>query len=373
MQGRNRILIICCVLCSPLGILAQDITGLWKGVLHNDTTGRNLRYEIAISENKGKLTGYSHTFFILDDKEYYGVKKIKVKKEDGKIIVQDVELIANNYPIPPAKNVHQLDVLILEIKDSVMFMSGPFTTNRTKDYHTLTGSVRIQRKNDFWNSALVPHLEELGLTKDLSFVPVTLDIETKSVVTTAPIAAVTTGGKKGKLVVKDTEPIVVKTEPVKETAVIKETPVEKETVVKKEIVVPTKKEVPKEMPVIVKGPAADVNNRKIETVQSVYFKSDSLLLTLYDNGEVDGDTVSVLMNGKVIMPMIGLSTRAVRKTIYITKDSPDSIQLIMYAENLGSIPPNTGLLVVHDGEDIYEIRFSGDYKKNAAIVFRRKK
>jgi len=73
------------------------------------------------------------------------------------------------------------------------------------------------------------------------------------------------------------------------------------------------------------------------------------------------------------MPMQGLSTRAIRKTIYITKDMPDSIQLIMYAENLGSIPPNTGLLVVHDGEDVYEIRFSGDLQKNAAIVFRRKR
>ena len=46
----------------------------------------------------------------------------------------------------------------------------------------------------------------------------------------------------------------------------------------------------------------------------------------------------------------------------------DSITLIMYAENLVSIPPNTGLLVVHDGEDVYEIRFSGDLQKNSAIV-----
>jgi hypothetical protein len=51
----------------------------------------------------------------------------------------------------------------------------------------------------------------------------------------------------------------------------------------------------------------------------------------------------------------------------------DSIVLIMYAENLGSIPPNTGLLVVHDGNDIYEIRFSGDLQKNSAIILRRKK
>ncbi|MEO7046512.1 MAG: hypothetical protein ABI091_14470, partial [Ferruginibacter sp.] len=78
------------------------------------------------------------------------------------------------------------------------------------------------------------------------------------------------------------------------------------------------------------------------------------------------------MNGIVIMPRVGLSTNAVRKTIYID-NTEDSIQLVMYAENLGSIPPNTGLMVVRDGKDIYEIRFSGDLQKNSAILFRRKK
>ena len=45
----------------------------------------------------------------------------------------------------------------------------------------------------------------------------------------------------------------------------------------------------------------------------------------------------------------------------------------MYAETLGSIPPNTGLLVIRDGQDTYEIRFSGDLQKNAGILLRRRK
>ena len=118
--------------------------------------------------------------------------------------------------------------------------------------------------------------------------------------------------------------------------------------------------------------AVDVSKRKIENLQGLYFKSDSLQLTLYDNGEVDGDTVSIVMNGRVIMPKVGLSTNAVRKTIY-TQEAGDSIQLIMYAETLGSLPPNTGLLIVYDGTDRYEIRFSGDMNKSSAIVFRRKR
>ena len=117
--------------------------------------------------------------------------------------------------------------------------------------------------------------------------------------------------------------------------------------------------------------ATDMGKRKIENIQALYFKSDSLQLTLYDNGEVDGDTVSVIMNGVVIMPRVGLSTNAIKKTIY-TKEAGDSIQLVMYAESLGSLPPNTGLLIVYDGKDRYEIRFSGDMQKSSAIVFKRR-
>lgn len=125
--------------------------------------------------------------------------------------------------------------------------------------------------------------------------------------------------------------------------------------------------------VVLKAPAAEIANRKIETIRSVEVKNDSLVLTLYDNGEIDGDTVSVLLNGKVIMPMQGLMSRAINKTIYLTPEMGDSIVLIMYAENLGSIPPNTGLLVVHDGDDVFEIRFAGDLQKNSAIILKRKK
>ena len=334
MSFRSFLIIAFCLTGGTLH--AQDITGLWKGTLYNDTTQRYLRYEIAISEKKGKMSGYTHIFYIVDDREYYGIKKIKVRKVDDKIVLQTDEMIANNFPPEAPKGIRQVDVLTLEMQDSIMLLTGPFHTIRTKEYHSLTGSIRLQRKNDFRQSALVPHLEELGLAGDLSFI--TADVSIPVAVTAAPVEI--------RPVVE--KPVTVKVEkPVKEIVPVKTEP-------------------------IITGPAADVRKRKIETIQSVYYKSDSLVLTLYDNGEVDGDTVSVLLNGEVIMPMQGLSTKAIRKTIHITKDMPDSIQLLMYAENLGSIPPNTGLLVVHDGEDIYEIRFSGDYQKSAAIVFRRK-
>jgi hypothetical protein len=328
-----------------------DVTGLWKGTMYNDTTGQYLKYEIAISEKKGKLSGFTHTYFIYEDKEYHGVKKVKITRQDGKIIVEDMGLIANNYPISPNKGVKQLDVLTLTVTDGVMTLSGPFSTRRTKEYHSLTGSINVQRKSNFKQSALIPHLEELGLADELSFVQEEKIKDLNGVVKNEQQPKEKITKQKGEIVAKDNPEMKGS---VKIDTASKPTPVKTE---------PAKTTIAKA--------AADIDNRIIETIQSVNYTSDSLVLTLYDNGEVDGDTVSILMNGEVIVAKAGLSTNAVRKTIY-TKDIKDSIQIVMYAENLGSLPPNTGLLIVYDGTERYEIRFSGDLKKNAAIVFKRK-
>ena len=447
MQNRKRLILALVLLVSSVSLVAQthkslddvDLTGLWKGFMYNDTTRLNYRYEIAISENKGKLYGFTHTYFILNDKEYHGVKRIKIKKDGDELIAEDVELIANNYPIKPPKGVHVRNTLVFEIQDNVMTLSGRFSTNRTREYAPATGFIRVERRNDFRNSALIPHLQELGMEKELTFyteekkrqaeaktsvqvsVPVAEEekmvetamknqekpAETKPAEKETVVAKAET--KPAEPAVKKQEPAVSKPAPVKtetqtvakaETkAAVQQKPQEQtrtaEPVAKKqEPVVTSKPAQPKAetqpvvkaevktpvetKPVVVNKPtkvdptaAADIARRKLETIQTLHFKSDSLELVLYDNGEVDGDTVSIVMNGEVIMPRVGLSTNAVRKTIY-TQGVGDSIKIVMYAETLGSLPPNSGLLIVNDGNDRYEIRFSGDMERNAAIVFRRR-
>lgn len=129
---------------------------------------------------------------------------------------------------------------------------------------------------------------------------------------------------------------------------------------------------------VVKNPGEDpikksavIAGRKSEFTQEIQFKSDSLILTLYDNGEIDGDTVSVYLNGEVVMPSQGLKSSAIRKTIHLPHDV-ETFTLVMFAESLGKYPPNTGLLVIRDGNDVYNLRFSSDFSKSSGIVFRKK-
>ena len=44
-------------------------------------------------------------------------------------------------------------------------------------------------------------------------------------------------------------------------------------------------------------------------------------------------------------------------------------ELLMYAENLGSIPPNTALMVVTDASSRYEVRITSDLEKSGVIRF----
>jgi hypothetical protein len=93
---------------------------------------------------------------------------------------------------------------------------------------------------------------------------------------------------------------------------------------------------------------------------------------LYDNGEVDGDTVSVIINDVMFVEKQMLKSSAYRKTYYVSQGESDSLLIVLYADNLGKYPPNTGLLQIKDGEDIYYVRFKADFDRNAAIVLKRK-
>jgi hypothetical protein len=122
---------------------------------------------------------------------------------------------------------------------------------------------------------------------------------------------------------------------------------------------------------VVKSTTERINERVSAAPQMVEFSSDSLVLALYDNGEVDGDTVSVLLNGQILMEKQGLKASAVRKNILIPSGQ-NELTLVLFAENLGAYPPNTGLLVIRDGDKQYQLRFSADLKQNATIILRRK-
>jgi len=112
--------------------------------------------------------------------------------------------------------------------------------------------------------------------------------------------------------------------------------------------------------------------RENEISNEIEVESDSLKIDFYDNGEVDGDSVSVFFNNNLMAFNQKLSTRSVHFDIVL--DSLKKInELTMFAENLGTIPPNTALMTIYDGVRRYDIRLSSNLEKNATIRIKRKK
>ena len=112
--------------------------------------------------------------------------------------------------------------------------------------------------------------------------------------------------------------------------------------------------------------------RKNTLSKELVVASDSVLLSFYDNGDIDGDSISVFLNKQVVLTHQGLTARAIN--IYVKLDSTKDVnEISMFAENLGTIPPNTALMVVTDGVNRYEVYMSSSLTQNSAVRLRRKK
>ncbi len=290
--------------------------------------------------------------FTFDGVENVGVKTIEIKMKRGSIALEDGELIYDNYSTP-SRRVKLFGTLAWVGRDSNMTLAGTLATRsmdmRALNENNFKGMIKLQRKPPA-KSQLMTKLDEMGLANELSFMKPAV----KKEVVAPPV-------KEKETAVKS---------PVKEKETTTKSPVEeKETVVRST----AKENVRKDSlgQIVIKSPT-EVVKRETEVVRTVLFRSDSLVLSLYDNGEIDGDTVSLVLNGNIILPKQGLTDKAIRKTISASEIG-DSSKLVLYAENLGRIPPNSGLLILQDGNERYQIRFSGDLQKNAAVILRRRR
>lgn len=352
----------------PAASQAQhSLSGLWSGTLSNDssTIRKDQSFELALTEYRGKVYGYTRTAFIVRDTLFYTVKRVKGTINNGVCEVKDDEVISTNFPGRQDKGVRVSYTFRQRQEDTTWHLDGDWKTNKTKTYYSISGGVALRSEKNWDNSKLFPHLQELNKLNDVAFYKEEKDREsaiakTNSQNTQAPVTK--TEEPSSKPIIKKEDPAVAKT-------TIKENKKTQKDVVS---TIPSPVVTSIEAHAAPAQPAAFIKERTNNAPKIVTFNSDSLVLALYDNGEVDGDTVSVLLNGEVVIAKQMLKAAAFKKTIYLPAGQEESV-LLLYAENLGKFPPNTGLLVIHDGEESYQLHFSADLQNNASVIFRRKK
>jgi hypothetical protein len=109
-----------------------------------------------------------------------------------------------------------------------------------------------------------------------------------------------------------------------------------------------------------------IKESAFKEVPEILVDTGTIRLDFYDNATIDGDSITVLVNKNVVVSHQLLSARPV--TTYVTVDLNNPFQEIeMVAENEGTIPPNTALLIITAADKKYQLFLSSTKTKSAMI------
>lgn len=136
------------------------------------------------------------------------------------------------------------------------------------------------------------------------------------------------------------EPVAITEEPQKPVPVI---PIPKPAPEKPEPLIPG----PGEVKTTAAKPASieeKFNSRQKLFIKEIPVAGDSVELRFFDNAEIDGDSISLFLNDKLLFQHIRLTAVAYSIKLPVS-ELQDSNELVMVAENMGSIPPNTSYMV----------------------------
>src|SRR5450432_3217722 len=340
-------LVLFFIIFSSFSVQAQKVTGYWYGQANVEMSGIQNNYltELIISQKGNKVKGFFGYYF----KDVYQsfVVKGTYDANTKKLVINDIPIIF--YQTNSTTN--SVDCITsfygtLRVSKLKTELSGYFYRDKKYTYtcpdlrvsYTLYTEAKVEDSifkdmsstRSFWKPSPPP--AELVKGKDVKS-----EAEMKQI----PDAAISAS--------KSTDKSSHQTEQGKKMIPI----LAEQTIVQSDILKINE----------------NFKKRKQIVSKQIEVSSDSVRLSFYDNAEVDGDSISVFLNGKLVIAHQELSERAFN--VYIALDSTKELnEVSMFAENLGKYPPNTALMVISDGDKRYETFLSSDFKGNATILLK---
>ncbi|WP_461789067.1 hypothetical protein [Pedobacter sp.] len=104
--------------------------------------------------------------------------------------------------------------------------------------------------------------------------------------------------------------------------------------------------------------------RNVQVQGTVEVGNKKVDVLIWDSGQIDGDIVSLYVNGKEIIANYTLT--ASKKRLPVTLDNKGYNYILLYAHNEGSLPPNTCAVSLDDGAGEKNLVLSADLKTNGA-------
>jgi hypothetical protein len=325
---------------------AQPVTGVWKGKIDH----RNV--ELKIVKKGDSLTGTSYYYASANNFRRYSIKGY-FDPTDNSVVWWDDQLIeekSGNSLLPRRSASPYISNADFNCPGGTkMYLTGKAALKEEPDQQE--GSIDLQKFitpffHDEWDFVIDNYtvgandpdlIDSIGRLAFNRPVPVLQKPQTKP--------------RREVVVVQRKKPVIIPAPTVsKVPVVVQPDPAERSTVS-----VPLTNE-------------QRFKTRTRQLVQEIPVTGDSLELSFYDNAEIDGDSIAVFFNNKMLAEHIRLSENAfiIKLPVAALLQSND---LVMVAENLGSIPPNTSLMIAMVGGKRYEARLASTENSSALIRF----
>jgi len=351
----------------PCLLPAQALTGVWRGYFNSDVSmlgdvsrDETYKFEIQLLQENNAVRGVSYSY---KTTVFYGKAELTGIFTPGRktLILKENKL--TDLKISGASEACLMTCYLdYSTIGKLQFLEGTFY------------SINIRTKADCGSGKI--HLEKvkesefkkedfllLGSNKKKSNYPPTIGPQKSSNFLPAPQKSSNTSTAKGSIppiggtsVPEPTKPKPVHEEPEKGEGIstsphsnpnknsITEQPVNKEVIPR----------------VLV--------DRENNLVKTILTDKRELKIDLYDNGTIDNDTISIYHNNRLVAASQRLNFTPITFTIR-SEPGETHHEIVVVAENLGDIPPNTALMVITSGgKDRIEIFLASNEKKNAKVI-----
>lgn len=333
----------------------NNITGIWKGYFVQNSFGFNedrYRFEVQIAQSQiDALTAVTYSY---KTTVFYGKAEAKgiYTKKTNNIILNELKLV---------------DLKISE-KSEPCLMTCYLEYNKMGDLQSLTGTYSSRNANDKGDCGNGKVYLEKASNSDFykeDFV-IKREKELKAFEKNPAKKQETSGRAVAKNSARNNAAI----KPGAEGNLLEKP--EKKTIAQapETVGIPKEERAPFKVP---KPPVSKVlpkpeilKSRDNEVVKTITTHAKEFKIELYDNGEIDGDRISVYHNNELIVSNKTLTDKPI--SFSIKADENSSVhEFVMVAENLGSIPPNTALMIVTAGSQRYELFVTSTEQKNAVV------
>ena len=331
---------------------AISFNGQWKGGFDETSYGfsglggNDIVYVLELITEGSRVSGYSYTYFQEGNKKYYTICRLtgSLDLDAKEIVVTEIERTKFNTP-PDFQNCFQTHRLHYEKdSDDIEVLRGTWIPAPNQGKGCGSGTTVLSRRIVNRFPMGIKPLKKNTLVKS----PERKPAEKKPIVV-AP-------KKTAPLIIKKSPEVKPKIE--KNQTVKNDTPIQESTVTKPEI----------KNSNILSAQSPKYENRRKDIVKTITIEQPTFRLDFYDNGEIDGDSITVFYNGKVVLSHQMLTTKPITLTLSLDKNGKENL-VTMYADNLGTIPPNTALMIVTDGNKRYEVRIESDLAKSGSVIF----